>query len=861
MTAEEKTLILGALFHDIGKFEQRCTGNPGKKYHQTLGKELIESGRFIDRFNKIVGKENLQILLNIVSEHHNKHAQGITKIVQIADHLSASERVEKEEVEAYQDQWKHRHLASIFSKIKLLNNAPISPRYYKHKVLNKSEHDIIIPTGKSEEEVKEFAFNESDWSNFLEDLEYVLDIYQKEEDFESLINLLLIIFEKYMWCIPDFTGSSVTDISLFNHLKDVAGFAHAIYLSQKENNDNNNLSLIIGDIPGIQRYIFDVVNRKPAKILRGRSIFVQVLTRNIATKFIKEMGLTENNLIMLAGGKFYIIAPDTKSSKTRFEELKVKINEYLFDNFRMDLSFNCAFYPFSFLDLMDKNHPLTFGQLVENASHKLIENRYNLFSERLFNKEKIDYKNYIWEEELIENDGSGTDSIKCKVTDKPIRKDRRDEIKIPSEEGLEFLTVDRQVAIEYTIGEKIIGNNLIAIINEDGLSIDADNIIKIKDYKENERNKNRQKLLLNPTLEVLLKKENFSKDVFRNTHYVEVANYCSKINQDVMPFEDMAEENDGAKFLSLIKGDIDNLGLIMAYGLSRDKNETKSEDEEKDLTAISRTTTLSNHLKYFFSFFLNGFLSDWESKRQIEIESLAKMVKPDISKEELMKLKNENRVYTIFAGGDDLMFVTPQSSAIKLVNELNKKFDEFVCENDEVHISYSITHFKDHTPIRLVADFAEENQKEGKKHTKEEQNKLIRSINETAFLSDNDKAGTLIFDSFVKNKELDDLIKIATELTQKAKDEKSGLSRGLIRRLLELSEMLKKYEETDDATYLIAYARLNHTVNRLLKDKDKDIIKFFENVLTINKDGNKDAQKIEKILYPLVCQVIYNIRN
>jgi len=861
MTAEERTLILGALFHDIGKFEQRCTKNPNKKFHQTLGKELIESGMLVDKFIKIVGRENLQSLLNIITEHHNKETQSLTKIVQIADHLSASERVDKEEVEAYQDQWKHKHLASLFSKINLLNDETIPPRYYKHKFLVKDEYDVIIPTGKTEEEMSEYAYNDKTWENFLDDLYYVLDIYENENDFESLLNLILIIFEKYMWCIPDFTGNSETDISLFNHLKDVAGFAHAIYLSQLIENKNQNLNLIIGDIPGIQGYIFDVVNRKPAKILRGRSIFVQILTRNLATRFLKKFKLTETNLIMLAGGKFYIIAPSSEDFNSKFQEIKKKINSYLFNNFRMDLSFNCAYQTFNYEHLMNKDNPLTFGQIVENASHKLIENRYNLFNERLFSEKGIEYKNYIWEEKYIENDGSGTDSIKCRVTDKPIRDSRKDEIKIPTDDGLEILTVDKQVAIEYTIGEKIIGNNIIAIVNEDGLSIDPKNIVKIKDFKENESNKNKTKLLLNPTLGVLLKKENYSKDVFRNTHYVEVANYCSKINQDVMPFEDMAEENDGAKFLSLIKGDIDNLGLIMAYGLSREKNEIKSEDEEKDLTAISRTTTLSNHLKYFFSFFLNGFLADWENKKQKGIELVAKQINPDISKEELKKLKNENRVYTIFAGGDDLMLVTPQSSAIKLVNELNKKFAEFVCDNNEVHISYSITHFKDHTPVRLVADFAENNQTDGKKNTKDSQYELLEQKNVEAFYHKNDKAGTYLFDSFVKNENLEYLLEQINKLTTKAQDEKSGLSKGLIRRLLELSETLKKYEETDDASYLIAYARLNHTVNRLLKNKDSEIKKFFSDVLTINKEDNEDAQKLEKILHPLVCQVIYNLRK
>jgi len=700
--------------------------------------------------------------------------------------------------------------------------------------LTKKDYDVIIPTETIESELKEFAYKESDWNLFLEDLEYVLDIYESDEDFESLINLLLIIFEKYMWCVPDFTGSSETDISLYNHLKDVAGLGHAIYLTKKENSESTNLNLVIGDIPGIQSYIFDVVHKKPAKILRGRSIFVQVLTRNLATKLLKAFGLTEVNLIMLAGGKFYLIAPDTEKFKEEYEKVLYEINNYLFNNFRMDLSFNCAYHTFNYKDLMEKDNPLTFGKIVEDASHKLIEKRYKLFNERLFPKDNFSFQNYIWKEKYISDDGTGTDSIKCKITDKPIRDGRKRVISDPDGD----IIVDLQVKNEFEIGSQITGNNIIAILNDDNLTINPGNIKPIKKFKENDDLKKRNKLLLNPTLDDLLKKDNLGKNIFKNTHYIEVANYCSRNeSNEIMPFEDMAEQNNGAEFLALIKGDIDNLGLIMAYGLDRDKKVRNDVDLEKDLTSISRTTTLSNHLKYFFSFFLNGFLAEWEQKAI------------------------DNKVYTIFAGGDDLMLVTPQSSALKLVQALNDEFKKFTCGNKEVHISYSITHFKDHTPIRIVADFAEDNQNVGKKFTKEDQYKLLKAKDELSFIADNDKAGTFLFNTFVKNEELDYLMKQIESLTLKAQDEKNGLSRGLIRRLLELSEMLKKYDETDDETYLIAYARLNHTVNRLLKDKDRELIKFFEDILTINKEGNEEAQKLEKILHPLICQVIYNLRK
>ncbi len=101
-----------------------------------------------------------------------------------------------------------------------------------------------------------------------------------------------------------------------------------------------------------------------------------------------------------------------------------------------------------------------------------------------------------------------------------------------------------------------------------------------------------------------------------------------------------------------------------------------------------------------------------------------------LEKNEIPGEKNDQVVYTVFAGGDDLMFIAPQSSAVELVNELNKKFGELVCDNPEIHISWSLTNFKDHTPVRIVADMAERNQKiskgfkdKGKKKTEKEYDK------------------------------------------------------------------------------------------------------------------------------------------
>src|SRR5690606_26085108 len=221
---------------------------------------------------------------------------------------------------------------------------------------------------------------------------------------------------------------------------------------------------------------------------------------------------------------------------------------------------------------------------------------------------------------------------------------RKDNKTIPTDDG--FLSVNVQVAAEYLIGHNVVANNTVVPI-KNSLYVEVSGISHIDEYTG--KNDNSIKILINPDIKDLKEKINRKKDVFRDTYYLEVANYCSRDNVgDIMDFKEIADNNKGAEFLTLIKGDIDNLGLIMAYGLTRFKSNEENENE-KDFTAISRTTTLSNHLKYFFSFFLNGFLKDWELKLQKYIVDKAKIENPGLTEEEIIQLKNENRVYTIFA--------------------------------------------------------------------------------------------------------------------------------------------------------------------------------------------------------------------
>lgn len=843
---DERLIVLGSLFHDIGKVEQICTGNPNNISTLQSGYNLLDSSRFRKLFEKILGSNNFVTLLTIFTDNKENNFSEIYEIIQIANQLSSGKKF-VDELDF--NKKNNRYLGSSFARVNLLSDIENTTKYYRHKTLYKSDFNIFIPETLNETEIqeKQYCYNESHFRSFIQELEFVLKLYQDENDFTSLVNHIHLLFEKWMWCIPESCGVTESDISLYNHIKDVTAIAHTIYLTRKENPDSNKLCLVIGDIPGIQKYIFDVVNKKPAKILRGRSIFVQVLIRNFATLFLSECNLTESNLLMLAGGKFYLLAPDTDRFIDSFNSVTKKIESYLFENFRMELSFNAICYKFNYEELIDKKK--TFGQIIEEASIKLLQNRYSLFSSRLFNNDQISKENYIWQENYINTDGAGTDSIKCAVTNIPIRKDGGKTRERKILDGDEVYKVDLQVKNEYEIGSRVIGDNLIIQLDDNHLDIIPNKTKKLEKCKNDEFNQN-YKLIINPDLDKLYSSDSLNKlgrDFYINFSTLQVANYCSvtESHKSVLPFEEIVKEQEGAKYLTLIKGDIDNLGLIMAYGLDNDKN---------GITTISQITTLSLHLKFYFSFFLNGFLEDWEKKGNLS--SMDKRTNKNSNAPH--KVLNPNKVYTIFAGGDDLMLITTQQSAIKLVNEFNKKFQEFVSNNKEVHISYSLTNFKDHSPIRIIADIAEENQKSGKNQTKPKQLSLLEEENPYSFHLVNDKSLASLFNGFVHNSDLDLFIHYVDKLSKWVTE--NEISHGLIQKIFELSNMRQKYNETKDAAYLISYARTNHVVSRIDNLGD-DINQFLQKILLINSENDVEAEKIKSFLKPLLCQVIYNTRN
>jgi CRISPR-associated protein Csm1 len=137
----------------------------------------------------------------------------------------------------------------------------------------------------------------------------------------------------------------------------------------------------------------------------------------------------------------------------------------------------------------------------------------------------------------------------------------------------------------------------------------------------------------------------------------------------------------GIDALGVMKADVDNLGLIIACGMS------------DSYYSVSRAATLSRQMNNFFAVYLPWFLE--QSDLYMDI-------------------------YTVFAGGDDLFLIGPWNKMADLASELNEAFRDYTGRNPLIHFSAGISIHKSHTPVDKMADAAQNALAASKKHTEKQ---------------------------------------------------------------------------------------------------------------------------------------------
>lgn len=655
--------------HDIGKLGYRA-GLSGT--HEEIGKN------FIAQYEDI-----LEDISGLISMHHNfgdifnQEGYGPLKTLIIADWLASAERIGiKKSTDV-----RKIGLTPIFSKISLYNNNKINQKfsYLGEKLSLKEESNEIFP--KIDSKITDLLENNfsKNWESFKEKFRKIRQ-YQGNE-FEFLFSLL----NQHFKSIPSAAYKIEPDISLFDHSKMVCALSIALniyfesnsienteiiqilnqigqilqdlydkskdYIATIKANDEKKeifserefFVLIHGDFSGIQNFIHSISSKHAMKTLKGRSIYISLLTEIIAQFIVHELSLTQANIIFAGGGHFYIIGSYFKEIEGQIKKISIKTNKLFINYFNSNLFLALDYIPLSIEDLMFK-----ISDMWKKVNEKTAKKKNKKFLD-ILNDPSQNYFSEIFGPNRI----AGSQLERCIICN--------------SFEKLEEISGEES-DLKWCSQCKSYGDLTNALKNI--------NFIKVLENSEESYNKilNEYKRAIkfsqyaesgeldwysinSPTTENTLGDKLFSTGLPLD----EKGNIL-----DLDTIAKSAKERTGYNKIGIVKMDVDSLGRILQKGLGVQNT-------------ISRISTLSSSLTLFFK----GYIST------------------------LIKTVFADSIYLIFSGGDDMFAVGSWDKIIEFTHKLYKDFRRFTTFNPDITLSASIIVEGSKFPIIRASLYAE----------------------------------------------------------------------------------------------------------------------------------------------------------
>ncbi|MEM3333866.1 MAG: type III-A CRISPR-associated protein Cas10/Csm1 [Thermoplasmata archaeon] len=677
---DEVVLVLSALLHDIGKIQQKY--NPGTT-HQEL------SYNFIKNMANISDEAMKREIEDLVKYHHEneqylsdsrkKDQKFIEKlrVLKDADVLSASH----DRNDQPQGTESIKLLKKIFSEVNVFdtnmdqNKTDQKNDYFPPYMI----HDFLNQLNKNDNVDELFGYTKDSFSvsqKYNDIYKYTFNKLNTLDfsygNYSEFVNTATNILMDSCRLIPSAYYYSEPNIPLFDHLKLTA----AISLAKWRNNDQ--FLLILGDLSGIQNFIFRYYNSgkaddKASKRLRGRSFMLSILIDAIVSYLLKELQLYEFNVLYDSAGGFLILSDYNENSDKKLEELRKNIERVFMEEFR-GLNISIAWQSIKFSDLPTNDKKRDDGKkLSETNFSKDLDKLYdevNIRKNKLY-KEILQSKNLFESNFILEKYSDSPNNKLCEICGMRYGKD-----------GKCYLCSQ-----EEKIGQEIVKSNLMykstQEIGSDDIIFSFTDTFKLH-YSLNPPSKELENVEIISINDPEFK--GFEKYLPSNINYSKkswkfliLGNFVPvKENENnVKSIKDLLGKSDESqdlknRYLGIFKSDIDNMSVIIKFGF-------------KPYT-LSRYSTYS----FFISLFFSGIINH---------------------------LARKNEIYIVFSGGDDLIAIGEINNIFDFAKDINIYFRKWV-RNSEITMSAGIAVTDDSFPLRRGIEIAEEEMEHSKKDMK-----------------------------------------------------------------------------------------------------------------------------------------------
>lgn len=587
-------------------------------------------------------------------------------------------------------------LISIFSKI----GETKKELGYK---LDKLSYNNLMPVDRENIIIDQKSY-EKILEDFLENIKYV-------NNYDKLLNLCEIYFSS----VPILTSDYMNDISIYDYSRTTVAIASALYIDylqgwldedriykirdwiteRREDMSKNKIFIILeGDLSGIQNFIFNIPSKKASRSLKGKSVYLFLLGRYTADYIIRDIGLTPASILYMGGGNFQILLP--MSSKEKIEKIREYIASILWEIHKGDITLNLDWYETSIEEI------LSFEEANRRLKEKIEIKKLQKFKEIKDMYERI----FLPEEEIV------LEGESCSVCGRKSRYVYENQNLCPICNSLIELSdslKDAKFLLEFKCEKTNNRSSIYDFFRALGYDISfskkltpADKIFVLNDFE--------------------LSKDGYSLDGFvlgsfnlPNKEFEEIAD-ASRIKVD-------EKTKIGDDKLAYLKMDVDNLGRIFS--------ELSNPGQKHKGISLAKIRALSNRLDLFFSGYIISYLKEFD--------------------------KDNEYLYPVFVGGDDLFIIGSWNKVIELAQDIREKFGEYTGRNPLFTISAGISLFKPDYPVIRASRDVEEELDRAKTFLYQDEKKPSK-----------DKI--CILGEVLKWKEYDIAIRLRKKITEKTKD-------------------------------------------------------------------------------------------
>lgn len=527
-------------------------------------------------------------------------------------------------------------------------------------------------------------------------------------------------------------GNVRPDVSLYDHSKTTAALATALWRYHhdlrhtsesvreqlraqwdKERADSvdavkawndNKFLLVQGDFFGIQNFIFaegGKTQKRAAKLLRGRSFYVSLLMELAALKVLDALSLPSTSQVINAAGKFLIVAHNTPEAVEKLQSAQAEIDNWFLSHAFGQSGIGLVWLPVAARDFRqaeEKTSP--FRELMKRLFDHLERVKLQRFGLCGNNPAKAVFNGFLdrFTFGVCEIDGHSPAEVKeGGIAMSKLAADQIDTGTwlatctrvLITRDSLKHNTLRLPIFgfwVNFTLAEEDTGR--FSSVARDGRLLRAwDFSLPLKlDAPLWNGYARRYINAYVPKFETMNAREEdryrgIEDEVELEKHPDEIKTFNYIACDDKQPLFDKSgnslktadghQRYKGVAALMTLKGDVDNLGLIIQAGM---ENPT-----------FARMAALSRQINAFFTVYLPWLCA-----------------------------KEYPSTYTVFAGGDDFFLVGPWHSTIKLAQRMHEDFIKYAAHNPDIHFSAGLSMTKPGLPVRQLAMLAEHALEEAK---------------------------------------------------------------------------------------------------------------------------------------------------